>query len=186
MPKVPLLFSFVNMKALKLRYYPDPILRQAAQNVTTFDEELAELAEAMIDTMYREKGIGLAAPQVGYSLRLAVALRMKDADDTQADALVIVNPRVLSTSSELWSYEEGCLSIPGVNAPVLRPVGVEVEYQDLDGEPHRIADDEVFGRILLHEIDHLNGRLFIDYLSSTQKSLIKSQLKKLVQSYPTP
>ncbi len=167
------------MKELELRYYPDPVLRQTTHPVGSFDDELRELACAMVGTMRRERGIGLAAPQVGFSKRLIVVLQMQIPDDTEVDPLVLVNPRVVATGGELWSYEEGCLSIPGINAMVLRPTSVEVEYQDLDGEVQRVEDDSILGRILLHEIDHLDGKLFIDHLSNAQKSLIKSQLKDL-------
>ena len=172
------------MKDLELRYYPDPVLRQTAHAVELFDDELRELACAMVGTMRRERGIGLAAPQVGLSRRLIVVLQMTTPDDSEVDPLVLVNPRVVATGGELWSYEEGCLSIPEINAVVLRPTQVEVEYQDLDGEVQRVADDSILGRILLHEIDHLDGKLFIDYLSSAQKSLIKSQLKDLARRKP--
>lgn len=169
------------MEPLQLRFYPDPILRQMSEEVTVFDDDLRVLAEAMIDTIRREVGIGLAAPQIGLGKRLIIALEMKDVDDSNAESFVLVNPKVLSKSSELWSYEEGCLSIPCVTASILRPVAIEVEYQDLDGETHRIAAAGMFARILQHEIDHINGRLFIDYLSSAQKSLVKSKLKKLAE-----
>lgn len=172
------------MKELKLRYYPDPILRQTATPVDSFDDDLAELAEAMIDTMYREKGIGLAAPQVGIGIRLIVALQLRSPEDSEGPPLALVNPRVVATGGELWSLEEGCLSIPGVNAAVLRPTHVEVAYQDLSGAEKTVASDGMFGRILLHEIDHLNGKLFIDYLSTAQKSLVKSKLKALTEDTP--
>lgn len=168
---------------MRLRIYPDPILRQIAEDVVDFDGELRELAEAMVETMGREAGIGLAAPQVGVSKRIIIALQMKDPDDTTAEPLVLVNPTVVSSSSNLWSYEEGCLSIPGVASPVLRADTVEIEYQDLDGEAQRMTAEGMFARILQHEIDHTNGRLFIDYLSSAQKSLIKPKLKKLTEEY---
>jgi peptide deformylase len=171
------------MEQLSLRIYPDPILRQVAGEITTFDGDARQLAEAMVASMYREAGIGLAAPQVGYSMRLLIALEMKDTQDVDADPTVLLNPRVISAASELWSYEEGCLSIPGVTAPVLRPVAVEVEYQDLDGQVCSMSAEGMYARILQHEIDHLNGRLFIDYLSSAQKSLVKPQLRKLTENH---
>lgn len=171
------------MKTLNLRFYPDPILRKKAEPIESCDDEIKELAEAMVATMYREKGIGLAAPQVGITQRLIVVLQMKDVEDNDAPPLALVNPRVVSVSKDLWSYEEGCLSIPGVNAAVHRPVRVEVEYMDLEGNLQRIVDEGILGRILLHEIDHLDGTLFIDYLSSAQKSLIKSQLRQLSEDY---
>ncbi len=164
-----------------VRYYGDPALRDVSSPVEDFDSELRELAEAMIETMQAENGIGLAAPQVGVSKRLIVALQMKGSDDQDAPPLVLVNPEVINTSKETWTYEEGCLSLPGISAPVVRPLEAEVRYQDLAGEFHTISVSDLFGRILLHEIDHLDGRLFIDYLSSAQKSLIKSNLKNLDQ-----
>jgi len=165
-----------------LKFYGDLVLRQDAEPVNTFDEELREFAEAMIETMRRENGIGLAAPQVGVSRRVIVAVRMCDVDDVDAPAVALINPKVVFKSSETWSFEEGCLSIPGISASVIRSRDVEVEYQDLDGNTRHIRDDDMFGRILLHEIDHLNGVLFIDYLSSANKSLIKPKLKKISQS----
>ncbi|MFH1755781.1 MAG: peptide deformylase, partial [Candidatus Latescibacterota bacterium] len=96
--------------------------------------------------------------------------------------LVLVNPKVMRVSNEMWSYDEGCLSLPGISAEVMRPNGVDVEYQDLAGQCRSISASGILGRILLHEIDHLDGILFIDYLSSAQKSLIKSKLKELTQN----
>jgi peptide deformylase len=165
-----------------MQYYGDPVLREVCEPVDTFDDELRVFAELMIETMREEQGIGLAAPQVGSKTRVIVALQMKDVDDIDAEPLVLVNPRVVSKARETWTFDEGCLSIPGISAPVIRPKEIEVEYQSLDGEKKTLTDDFIFGRILLHEIDHLNGVLFVDYLSSAQKSLIKSRLKKLSNS----
>lgn len=165
-----------------MRYYGDEVLRETAEPVEKFDEDLAEFARAMVEMMRRERGVGLAAPQVGRSTRVIVALRMDDTDETNVPAEVLVNPKVVYKSKETWSYEEGCLCIPGVSAAVTRPVEVEVEYQDLQGRPQRIRSDKFFARILLHEIDHLNGVLFIDYLSSAQKSIVKPKLKEISKS----
>lgn len=173
------------MQALQLRIYPDPILRNKAETITDFNDALREFAAAMLETMDRERGIGLAAPQVGDSRRLIVALQMQDPEDNEAEPLVLVNPRVLSEGGDLWTYEEGCLSIPGVSAPVNRRFEIEVEYQDLDGEAHTVRAHGMFARVLLHEIDHLNGRLFIDYLSTAQKSMVKKQLKDLADGHPS-
>jgi peptide deformylase len=166
---------------LEVKICGDPVLRKIATPIETFDAELREFAESMVETMQVERGIGLAAPQVNVSDRLIVALQMKDVDDSDARPLVLVNPEVIHTSKETWSYEEGCLSIPGINASVVRPRDVEVKYQDLDGRDQIVSGSGIFARILLHEIDHLDGKLFIDYLSSAQKSLIKSKLKELIQ-----
>jgi peptide deformylase len=170
------------MKRLEMRYFGDTILRKVSEPVTVFDEKLRALAEGMIETMLLERGVGLAAPQVGESIRLIVALRMEESDDSDAPAEVLVNPKVVSASRETWSYEEGCLCIPGVSGNVIRPKEVEVEYQDLEGKLLRVRSDSFFGRILQHEIDHLNGVLFIDYLSSAQKSVIKPKLKEISES----
>jgi peptide deformylase len=166
---------------LEVKICGDPVLRKTASPVETFDEELKKLADSMIETMLVERGIGLAAPQVNVSRRLIVAMQMRDLDDSDAQPLALVNPEVVSASKEMWSYEEGCLSIPGITASVVRPRDVEVTYQDLDGQDHAVSASGIFARILLHEIDHLDGKLFIDYLSSAQKSLIRNKLKELIQ-----
>jgi len=167
------------MKSLDLRFYGDSILRQAAEPVVKFDDELREFGEAMVVTMRHERGVGLAAPQVGRSIQVISALRMEDGEDVNVAADVLVNPKVIFASKETWSYEEGCLCMPGVSAAVIRPREVEVEYQDVTGEVRRVRSDKFFGRILQHEIDHLKGVLFIDYLSSAQKSLIKPKLRQI-------
>jgi len=171
------------MKQLSLRFYGDPVLRETGKPIDVFDDELREFADAMIETMTRERGIGLAAPQVGESVRLIVALEMDDADDDDARPVVLVNPKVVEKSKETWLFEEGCLSIPGITASVIRPREVEIEYQDLDGNKQTLRSDKLFGRILHHEIDHINGVLFIDYLSTAQKSIIKNKLKQISQRF---
>jgi peptide deformylase len=165
--------------SLELRIVGDPILREVAKPVEVFDRDLKEFAESMIRTMREENGIGLAAPQVGVAKRLIVAVQMQDFDDHEAPEIALVNPEIVRVSQETWSYDEGCLSVPGISAMVIRPKEVEVNYQDLDGASRSITGTQMFGRILLHEIDHLNGKLFIDYLSTAQRSLIKSKLKNI-------
>jgi peptide deformylase len=164
---------------LRLRYYGDSILRERVPAVESFDDTLAEEAAAMVETMHRERGIGLAGPQVGLRKRVIVALMMKDVEDTEAEALVLVNPEILERSHDTWVLEEGCLSIPGVNGEVTRATRVSVRYQSVDGAEHELESEGMFARILLHEIDHLNGRLFIDYFSPAKKSLIKPRLKAI-------
>lgn len=168
---------------LHLRYYGDPILRKRAAEVRAFDAELREQAEAMVDAMAREAGVGLAAPQVGIAKRMLVALQMEAPDDSDADPIVMVNPEVLDRSREVWVFEEGCLSIPGVRGDVTRPEGVRVRYQDVDGRSHVIDIDAMFARVVQHEIDHLDGKLFIDYLSTAEKTLLKPRLKKIAEKY---
>jgi peptide deformylase len=164
---------------LRMRYYGDPILRATAKPVEAFDDELAEQTAAMVETMYRERGIGLAGPQVGLGKRMIVALMMKDAEDAEAEPLVLVNPEVIERSRETWVLEEGCLSIPGVNGEVTRAFTATVRYQSVDGVEHTVEAEGMFARILLHEVDHLDGRLFIDYLSPAKKSLVKTRLKEI-------
>jgi peptide deformylase len=164
---------------LELRYYGDPILREQCAPVEQFDQQLAELAEAMVETMFHERGIGLAGPQVGMTKRLIIALQMKDTDDDNADALALANPKVLERSRSTWEFEEGCLSIPGVLGKVVRSEEAVIAYQDVEGNEHTIKARGMFARVLLHEIDHLDGRLFVDFLSSAQKSLIKPELKRI-------
>ena len=164
---------------LELRYYGDPILREKCDSVDRFDEQLAEEAESMSETMFRERGIGLAAPQVGMTKRLIIALQMKDTEDVDAEPLALVNPVILSRSNSTWEFEEGCLSIPGVVGRVERSEEAVIRYQDVKGNEHTIQTSGMFARILLHEIDHLDGRLFVDYLSSAQKSLVKGELKRI-------
>jgi peptide deformylase len=168
---------------LELRYYGDPILRATASPVTSFDSTLESEAEVMIETMQRERGIGLAGPQVGLGKRLIIVLQMANPDDVDADPLVLVNPEVVERGKSTWELEEGCLSIPGVSGVVTRPETAVIRYQDLAGKSHTITTEGMFARVALHEIDHLNGRLFIDYLSSAQKSLIKPRLKSIAAEH---
>lgn len=166
---------------LTLRYYGDPILRRRASDVATFDAELRARADAMLETMRREEGVGLAAPQVGLDMQLLIALRMADPDDDNADPIALVNPEIVDRSREIWVYEEGCLSIPGIRGDVTRPERVTIRYRDLDGVPRTLEAEGMFARVLQHEIDHLDGRLFIDYLSTAEKTLLKPRLKKLAE-----
>jgi len=164
---------------LQLRFYGDPILRKVADRVNVFDDDLRAFSDAMIETMFREQGIGLAAPQVGVRKRVIVALRMQDTDDDDAKPMVLINPEVVERSKATWLFEEGCLSLPGIRADVQRSERTLVRYQDLEGDTHLLEAEGMFARILLHEIDHLNGRLFIDYLSAAKKSLLKPKLREI-------
>jgi len=164
---------------LNLRYYGDPILRRRASDVTAFDPELRAIVEDMVETMRREEGVGLAAPQVGFEMRLLVALQMETPEDSEADPIVMVNAEIVGRSPETWVFEEGCLSIPGIRGDVTRPLRVTIRYRDLDGVLQTLDADGMFARVLQHEIDHTEGRLFIDYLSTAEKALLKPRLKKL-------
>lgn len=139
----------------------------------------------MVDTMVYESGVGLAAPQVGIEKRLLVALQMETPDDGEADPIVMVNAEIVGRSPETWVFEEGCLSIPGIRGDVTRPERITVLYQDVDGTSHMTDIEGMFARVVQHEIDHLDGKLFIDYLSMGERTLLKPRLKKIAEKYGT-
>ncbi len=168
---------------LHMRYYGDSILRKRASEIRAFDDALRDLGDAMIEAMRRENGVGLAGPQVGIEKRILVALQMDDSDDNDAEPVVMINPEILDRSTQTWEYEEGCLSIPGIRGDVTRPEGIRVRYQDVDGTSHLIDIDGMFARVVQHEVDHLDGKLFIDYLSAAEKTLLKPRLKKIAETY---
>ncbi len=166
---------------LKLRFYGDPILRRRAGDVRSFDASLRDIADEMLEAMEREEGVGLAAPQVGLDLRLLVALAKREPGDEEAEPVVRVKPDNIDRSKDSWVYEEGCLSIPGIRGDVTRPLTIQVRYQDLEGQERVLEAEGMFARILQHEIDHLEGKLFIDYLSTAEKTLLKPKLRKIAE-----
>ena len=163
------------MNKLDILTFPDPRLRKKAQPIERFDENLKDMAEKMLHTMYAYKGIGLAATQVNYHERLIVI----DVSENQDEPIYIVNPsyEVLDSSPE--PSKEGCLSIPTFQQEVLRAKKIELSYQDLDGNPHKLTAEGLFGYCIQHEIDHLNGKLIVDYASSLKRSRIKAKLLKI-------
>jgi len=173
---------------LPLSFYGSPILREKASPVTTFDEDLQQLASSMVETMHAESGIGLAGPQVGKDMRIFVMEIPPDMDlDEQGrrlnpflqGALVVINPELEDVEALVDEAEEGCLSIPDVRGMVERPVTVRMRYQDLKGESHAVRLTGLAARCAQHENDHLNGILFVDYLGSVKKMAIKGKLRKL-------
>ena len=161
-----------------IRIYPDPVLRQRCAPVDRFDDELRLLASDMVATMHAAPGVGLAAPQVGDGRRLAVVDLSVGEDPAQLH--VLANPRILETEGS-ESEVEGCLSIPDVSDKVDRPQRVRVAAQDLDGEPLELAAEGWLARAICHEIDHLDGVLFIDHLRGLRRDRVRRQLKKLVR-----
>ena len=153
------------MAILELVTYPDPGLKQIAKPVTAFDDSLAELVDNMIDTMYAEKGIGLAAPQIGVSLRIIVVDLSEEQDFPEA----LINPRILAAEGGI-AFEEGCLSVPGIRKEVLRYRHILVEAADLSGQIHQFEAEGLHAVCIQHEIDHLDGILFIDRLSDEEKA----------------
>ena len=161
---------------LELRYYGDPVLRKKAAPVEKFDDDLKEFAAQMIEAMREADGVGLAAPQVGVSIRLAVI----DAGGGESPPYVLVNPEIVYSSADTEDYEEGCLSMPGISLKINRPARVSVKAQNENGEFYTIENAEgLLSRALQHETDHLNGILFIDHVSPVQRVLLKSKLKKI-------
>ncbi|NJB67963.1 peptide deformylase [Desulfobaculum xiamenense] len=158
--------------------YPDPVLAQKAAEITEVTPELRQLVEDMVETMYEDDGIGLAAPQVGESIRLVVI------DITgpklREDLRVLVNPVITSREGEVES-EEGCLSVIGLRAKITRSEKVTVDATDLDGNPVHIDADGLLAICLQHEIDHLDGVLFIDYVSRLKRSLYDKKVRKWVK-----
>lgn len=163
------------MAVLRIRYLGDPVLRVEAAEIETVDDELRALARDMFDTMYGEDGVGLAGPQVGVSRRVIVV----DPREQGIEALALVNPRITSAAEETDRAEEGCLSIPGLRELVDRSVSVVVEALDLEGEPVRIEAEGLLARILQHEVDHLDGVLFLDRVSPLKRKMLLKKWEKV-------
>jgi peptide deformylase len=150
---------------LKLHYLGDRVLRQPAKRITKIDDELRQLVREMLQTMYSEDGIGLAAPQVGINKQLIVI--DCEPDKPEAPPLVLINPAIKQVSRELCLAQEGCLSIPKVFLDVKRPQEVEIAYKDEHGRPKTLKADGLLARCILHEMDHLNGVVFVDRVENT-------------------
>jgi peptide deformylase len=164
------------IEPLTILVVPDPILKARARHVAAANmDQVRALLPRMFTTMYRAPGIGLAAPQVGLGLRFAVVDLMPD--DKPAP-IVLINPEVTARSEELATREEGCLSLPGQYADVTRPARVTVRYTDADGAKRQIDADGLLAACIQHEIDHLDGVLFVDHLSALKRNMILRRLAK--------
>ncbi len=189
------------MAKLPILSIPDPILRQIAKPVAVIDDAVRRLADDMLETMYAAPGIGLAAPQVGVSSRLIV-LDLADIDDDDDTArphrasqhssgrrssipLVLINPEIVGLSSEIRSYEEGCLSIVDVKVEIERPASLTVRFLDRDGKRQQIDAKGLLATAIQHEIDHLDGRLIIDYLTRLKRDIIIRRFRKQAKSEET-
>jgi peptide deformylase len=160
----------------ELCYYGDPVLRKTAAPVSVFDDGLRALVEKMVEALRNANGVGLAAPQVGVSSRVAVI----DTEYGEAPPYVLVNPEIVSASDETVTEDEGCLSLPGISLDVKRPAQVSVRAQNEKGEEYTIENASgLLAKALQHEIDHLNGILFIDHVSAVQRGLLRGKLKKI-------
>lgn len=165
------------MSIRKIYKYPDPVLRRVTEKITAFDDALAELVRDMAETMYDAPGIGLAAPQIGESLKLIVVDTTQGKEEEERRYLPMVNPEIVAHEGSQID-EEGCLSVLDLTASVKRHKKVTVAYQDLQGQPQEITAENRFAVVLQHEIDHLNGILFIDHLSPLKRALYKKKVKK--------
>lgn len=155
---------------------PDPILRQVSSPIETIDSEVKELADDMLETMYDAPGIGLAAIQIGVARRMLVLDVSKDGEDKQP--LVFINPEIVASTDARSVYEEGCLSIPDYYAEVERPAGITVKHLDRDGKEQLTEADGLLATCLQHEIDHLNGVLFIDHISKLKREMVIRKFTK--------
>lgn len=181
------------MSVLPIVTYDDEVLRKEAKPVEKNTPEIQTLIDNMFDTMYNSDGVGLAAPQVGKLLQIFVA----DADPmvergqgTKHGSMALINPEITFESDEQVDMDEGCLSIPGVNAGVTRPENIVVTYLDRDFNEQELEIDGWWARVIQHEKDHLDGVLFLDYLSMFKRKLLSSKLKEIAEgraeiAYPT-
>jgi peptide deformylase len=160
--------------------FGEPVLEKQTAAVTEFDTpELNKLVEDMFESMYAAKGVGLAAPQIGIAQRIAV-IDLSVAEDP-AQKIVLINPEIIR-KEEFQTGEEGCLSLPGFREQVTRPKSVTVRAQNIKGEPFEMTGEELLARAFCHEIDHLNGRLYISHVSALKRDLIRRKVRKLVKA----
>lgn len=158
------------MAIYPIRTFPDPVLTMKASEVTEFDETIAKLRDDMLETMYAAPGVGLAAHQIGISKRLFVA-------DVGQGPFVMVNPEIVEVAGK-WKFEEGCLSVPDQYWMITRPDYARASGVDIDGNPVEFEGDELMGRVLQHEIDHLNGTLLLSHLGTRTRKLVLKELRE--------
>lgn len=177
---------------LRITNYGEPVLRETGKPVQTFDSALKKLAADMIETMYAAEGVGLAAQQVDQAIQLCV-VDVSHMDPSELHytidgkvppidlimPMALVNPRLQALESPILDGEEGCLSFPGIRGDVPRPEAIAVDYQDLDGAHHHLRAEGWFARVVQHEVDHLNGVLFIDHLETRRKRMLDSKIKRI-------
>jgi peptide deformylase len=181
------------MAVMPIYVAPHPVLKKPAEPVAAVTDETRQLVKDMFETMYATRGIGLAAPQVGLSLRVLVMDVEQTGGETDEDGnsaafipgkpVAVINPEIVWTSDTLNTYEEGCLSIPGQYAEVERPEKVRVKYLDENGQPQEMEADGLLATCLQHEIDHLDGVLFTDHLSSLKRDMLMRKLKKWTREH---
>lgn len=165
------------MAIRNILYHPDPRLKKSCEIVTEVDDDVRALMSDMLETMYDAPGIGLAAPQIGV-LRRVIVMDCAKGEDDEPQPYCMVNPEVTWSSDEVSVYEEGCLSIPEEFSDVERPAAVRVRYLDENGTQHEIDCEGLLATCVQHEIDHINGKLFIDYLGPMKRQMITGRMKK--------
>jgi peptide deformylase len=170
--------------------YGDPVLRKRAKDIEPGTLDVKKISDDLFETMYSSSGIGLAAPQVGQGIRLFVVdgtgLNEDEKEEDKDPSLegfkkVFINPEILEEDGDEWAFEEGCLSIPGIRAEVYRPEIVVIRYFDTDWNEHEEEYDGMAARIIQHEYDHLEGKLFTDYLSPLKRTLLKKKLSDITK-----
>ena len=167
------------MEPLEIKTYGDKVLRVKAVTVVDFGEELDAFVNRMESIMIAEQGIGLAAPQVGLSERI-ILFYLDPQGSSKINAMI--NPQIIGSSDEFGKLEEGCLSVPDIRGEVQRAVEVEVKYQSVDGTEHTDRFHDLTARVIQHEIDHINGILFVDHFSFAKKAMIRGKLRKLARN----
>ncbi|HKJ71030.1 MAG TPA: peptide deformylase [Gammaproteobacteria bacterium] len=161
------------MAVLEILHYPDERLRQHARPVEAVDDDVRRLIDDMLETMYAARGVGLAAPQVDRHLRLLIM----DVSEDQVQPLALVNPEIVAASGE-QEGDEGCLSLPGVYEPVTRAAEITARFTDRDGSPREEVFTGLAARCVQHELDHLDGKLFVDYLSRLKRNRLRKKMEK--------
>ncbi len=170
------------MSILPLVEYPNPLLHEKSKPVTRINDDLRKTLDDMLETMYADRGVGLAAPQVGLLKRMIVIDAEQEDDENgkhiQGKPMFLINPEIIASSEETIVFCEGCLSVPGQKADVVRHQKVTVRYQDKEGKQKTIEAEDYLAVILQHEIDHLDGILYIDHLSRLKRSMLLKKLQK--------
>lgn len=171
------------MPLLTITTLPDPILRQKSTPIERVDDELRRTLDDMLETMYDAPGVGLAANQVNIAKRFIVvdAGNKKDDDGESRDPMCLINPEIVARSDSLRSYEEGCLSLPDVHVDIERPDAITVRYLDREGAQQELETEGFLATVIQHEIDHLDGKLIIDFLSSLRRDVVVRRFKKLAR-----
>ncbi len=167
------------MAKLKIFEYPDPVLKQKSEPVEKVDDDIRRLLDDMLETMYAAAGVGLAAPQVGVLKRIIVIDTHDEEEGEEPCPLFLVNPEIIARSEEQVCHEEGCLSVPEQHAEVMRYAGVKVRYLDYQGQEREIEAEGFLAIALQHEIDHLDGILYIDRISRLKRQMLLKKLQKM-------